>query len=199
MRRYQKDHPNFKGNQYEKIDNETLKGIDSKDNNFIVDSKYYDELSKYCWLQSTGRITTNGSYFCARKSRKDGHKMMMLHNFLWEINFGKIPNGYLVDHIDQNPANNKICNLRLSDKSKNSINTSLRKNNNTGFTGICYDKNKQKYRAYINYNKKRIELGVFEKEEDAIQARLVAEKEYCGLELSPQKELFEKYGIEDNE
>lgn len=42
--------------------------------------------------------------------------------------------------------------------------------------------------------KKRTHLGTFEIKEDAIVARLLAEKKYYG-EFAPQKDLFEKYGI----
>lgn len=44
--------------------------------------------------------------------------------------------------------------------------------------GICLNKNTNKYFAYITINKKRIHLGVFVNEEDAINARRNAEIKY---------------------
>ncbi|WIL68950.1 hypothetical protein [Staphylococcus cohnii] len=44
--------------------------------------------------------------------------------------------------------------------------------------GICWKKDKQKWQAYININKKRKHLGYFENEQDAINARQEAVEKY---------------------
>lgn len=49
-------------------------------------------------------------------------------------------------------------------------------------------------RSYIDMNHKRINIGTFNDKNDAIIARLKAEKEYFG-EFAPQQHLFEEYGI----
>ncbi len=38
------------------------------------------------------------------------------HLLVWEENFGKIPNGYIVHHIDGDKINNKISNLQCMSK-----------------------------------------------------------------------------------
>lgn len=45
-----------------------------------------------------------------------------------------------------------------------------------------------KYRAYIKYQRKDIFLGNFDRIEDAIEARLIAEKEYFGEVLGSEKD-----------
>lgn len=40
-------------------------------------------------------------------------KQYYLHRLLWETFVGEIPDGYEIDHIDTNPRNNSLENLRL--------------------------------------------------------------------------------------
>lgn len=47
----------------------------------------------------------------------------------------------------------------------------LNKNNKSGFTGVCFDKNNNKWKAFINISKKRIHLGYFTELYEAIEAR----------------------------
>ena len=55
-------------------------------------------------------------------------------------------------------------------------------------------KDNKKWEARININKKQVKLGCFHVFEDAVVARLKAEKKYYG-EFAPQKHLYEQYGI----
>ena len=194
-----KDHPNFKGNQYQEKEN-CLIGVDSKGNTFYISKEDYNECSQHCWSGSSGRKSKNGAYFSARMSRKsvEGHKMKMLHNFIWELHNGAIPEGYRVDHINQKPWDCRYENLRLADKSLNSINTNLRISNTSGITGVSLESRSKSWRAFINYKGKRIELGIRKDKDKAIRLRLIAELKYYG-DAAPQRHLFEQYGIEVDE
>lgn len=196
-----KDHPNFKGNQYQEKENYFI-GIDSKGNEFYISKEDYEECSKHCWRgnDSTSWKSKIGIYFSARMSRKslEGNKMKMLHNFIWELHNGKIPDGYRVDHINQKPWDCRYKNLRLADKSLNSINTDLRISNTSGVTGVCFANREQNWRAFINYQGKRIELGRRKNKNEAIKLRLEAELKYYGID-APQRHLFKQYEIEVDE
>ena len=191
--KYQEDHFNFKGNIWEKGDNHTMIGKDAKNNLFIIDEDDYFHVKSYCWSVSS-RFSKKGSYFCARLSRKDGHQMVMLHNFIWQIHYGEIPNNCLIDHINQLPQDNRLSNLRLANKSINSINTDIRANNTSGVTGVSYSKRDEIWRSYLTYNGKGIEFSCSKTKEEAIRKRLQGELKYFG-ELAPQKDLFEEYNI----
>ena len=106
--------------------------------------------------------------------------------------------GKYYDHIDRNTLNNRKNNLRPATSTENSQNRSKYKNNTSGFTGVIWDKKTNKWRAQIQHYKRNISIGYFENKEDAIRARLNAEKKYFG-EFSPQKHLFKEYGIELDE
>ena len=60
------------------------------------------------------------------------------HRVVWFLLNGEIPDGLLIDHIDRNPFNNKIENLRLVNVKLNQRNRKMQSNNNTGHTGVKY-------------------------------------------------------------
>ena len=49
-------------------------------------------------------------------------------------------------------------------------------NNTSGHTGVYYDKRSEKWNAYINFKKKRYNLGYFHDIEDAVKERRLAEE-----------------------
>ena len=49
-------------------------------------------------------------------------KMYLLHRIIYEAHKGKIPDNMVIDHIDRNPENNDITNLRLVPQSINTTN-----------------------------------------------------------------------------
>ena len=54
------------------------------------------------------------------------------------------------------------------------------KNNTSGCTGVSFRKDRNKWRAYIKFQRKYIHIGYFDLYEDAVAARKIAEKEYFG-------------------
>lgn len=59
-----------------------------------------------------GYITEKGYRRIYDKKQK---RYRMEHNVIWEENYGKIPYGMQVHHIDHNKLNNNISNLKLVD------------------------------------------------------------------------------------
>lgn len=104
----------------------------------------------------------------------------------------------IVDHINRDIHDNRLCNLRISTCRENVMNSSVARNNNSGVIGVSYRKDKKKWRAYINDNYKQVNLGNYHDKDDAIKARLIAEKAMYG-EYAPQKHLYKEYGIEYDE
>lgn len=58
------------------------------------------------------------------------------HRVVWFLCKGEDPYGFEIDHIDGNPWNNKIENLRKVTRETNVRNAKKRKDNDSGVTGI---------------------------------------------------------------
>jgi HNH endonuclease len=98
-------------------------------------------------------------------------KRVYVHQVIFLMQHGFIPE--VVDHIDGNTNNNKIENLRASNKSLNACNSKLPSNNTSGTKGVVWLKRECKWVARVQFNKKVIYLGTFSNIE---LASLVAEE-----------------------
>ncbi len=76
-----------------------------------------------------------------------------------------------VDHIDRNPKNNKLENLRLVTRQQNSINKL-----DHALKGVHYRKDRNKFSAQIKVNGIKTHLGNFDTAEEARAAYLSARK-----------------------
>ena len=150
---------------------------------FYFDLEDYDKIKDYTWIEDMG-VT---DYHSLRAHVKGTNKKIKMSEVLGYKNY---------DHKNRNPFDNRKNNFRLATAQENARNRSLPKNNTSGFIGVCWDKESCKWLSYIKLNKKQMKLGRFINKDDAIRARLRAEKEYFG-EFAPQRHLFEQYVLED--
>ena len=93
---------------------------------------------------------------------------------------GKISSDkWCIDHINGNTLDNRKNNLRICTNRENTSNrTKLGTNNTSGILGVRFDNRRNKWYADIQYKGKCIFLGYFNIKEDAIKARIDAEKSY---------------------
>ncbi len=68
-------------------------------------------------------------------------RTVQVHRIIWQLFNGTIPDGFIIDHIDGNPLNNLITNLRLITKTENNRNTGKAKNNTSGVVGVSLGTN----------------------------------------------------------
>ncbi len=102
------------------------------------------------------------------------------HRMAWEIINGPIPTGLEIDHIDGNPKNNKMSNLRLVTHLENMGNYKMTRPNSSGLQGVSWMKNTKKWRAQINCNGERVYLGEFISKEAAHEVYLKAKRLHHG-------------------
>lgn len=108
-----------------------------------------------------------------------GERKYMAHRLAWLYVHGRHPVGQ-IDHIDGNPSNNAISNLREATKAQNQGNRKKSKSNTTGFKGVTFNKRKNKFQAGIMVNRRHVGLGLYSTAEDAHQAYVRAAKHYFG-------------------
>ena len=152
---------------------------------FYFDLEDYELIKDYCWCEV---VDKDNSYRELKAYDVIMKKQIHMHQLFGFTNY---------DHIDRNPLNNRRNNLRFATLQENNRNRNIFKNNTSGIMGVDWDKKRNKWRSRIYIDKKRLELGFFINKEDAVRARLRAEKEHYG-EFAPQRHLFKEYGIEDN-
>ena len=71
-----------------------------------------------------GCLNSNG-YVCHPYMCEDGKwHTITEHIAKWEVLIGEVPDGFELDHIDGNPLNNRISNLRVVDHRANMLNPS---------------------------------------------------------------------------
>ena len=74
-----------------------------------------------------------------------GRKHLQVHRVIWELAYGPIPDGMEIDHIDRNPSNNRLSNLRLVTHSENNQNKGQMSTNTTGERHISKVKGRELY------------------------------------------------------
>jgi hypothetical protein len=96
------------------------------------------------------------------------------HRLAWLYVHGEFPKKQ-IDHIDGNPSNNCISNLRDVDQCDNAKNQKLYCTNTSGAAGVYVHKLSGKWYAQIKICGTNTHLGFFSTFDDAVSARSEAE------------------------
>ena len=107
------------------------------------------------------------------------NKIYLAHRLIWKLHTGEEPS--IIDHINNDPTDNRICNLRNVTLSDNQHNRPLQHNNTSGARGIHWSEKLQKWVAKINVNRQQIYLGAYLTFDEAVNARLDKENELAIL------------------
>ena len=104
-------------------------------------------------------------------STKIYQKSYLIHRLIYMMHNGNLPK--YIDHLDGNPLNNRIENLREATNSQNCMNGQLRKTNKSGHKNVYWEKHANKWRVMFSTNGKKHCYGLFE---DLTEASKIAEK-----------------------
>lgn len=139
---------------------------------------------------NTGFRTVGGRFLKPLLCKRDGRIQFALCNNgkqstfqvarLLLITFREGFSGGDVDHIDRNPLNNDLDNLREVTVRENVLNSRMKSTNTSGFRGVNWHKNRQKWQASIQSEGKQLHLGRFTSKEEAARAYDKAAKELHG-------------------
>jgi hypothetical protein len=111
----------------------------------------------------------HGYLGCILKERR-----FAAHRAAWAIVHNELPP--VVDHLNGDPSDNRIVNLRGTTQASNSRNCKLRASNKSGVPGVTSIG--KKWRATIGFGGVKKSLGCFDDYEAAVAARKKAEFMY---------------------
>lgn len=111
-----------------------------------------------------------------------GFSQLGAHRLAWIYVHGLSIGGGEIDHIDGNPSNNRIANLRWATSAQQKQNRRVQSNNRSGLKGAFYHAchKGKKWRSQIKVGDQLIFLGYFHTAEEAHEAYSVAAHEYFG-------------------
>lgn len=100
-------------------------------------------------------------------------RMYLVHRLAYFMQTqNQIPMDMQIDHQDGNPSNNKFENFRMVSNKVNTRNQKVRSSNASGYVGVSWNKQYNKWRARIVIDGKDKYLGRYDSPEEAYQARL---------------------------
>jgi hypothetical protein len=169
-----------KGNRFGKIGDKKTNEIISQTEDitiFFIESESYG--SKECIVDTEDWVKINkcmwhlvkslqsGSYYAYRNKWVNGkNKSIPLHRILLNLTDSKI----FVDHKNLDTLDNRKINLRECNNSQNMSNRGKQKNNTSGYKGVFWSKEKNKWEVQITANGIKYHIGRFKDKIEAARA-----------------------------
>lgn len=114
----------------------------------IVDDADYALVAPYRW-----HCMAKG--YAARRLRVcEGSAIVLMHRIIMQA-----PTDLQIDHINGNKLDNRRSNLRLVTNQQNRFNQRPRKDNKTGYKGVCWNRRVGKFCAQIHHNHTNMLIG----------------------------------------
>jgi hypothetical protein len=114
-----------------------------------------------------GSISSQGYHTVTINGSKFG-----VHRIIYKMMTNEEPD--IMDHINGKRHDNRWCNLRSVSHQENNFNIGLAKDNKSGFSGVHYRADHDRYTATVRIGSKSHHLGSFKTKAEAIAARQAA-------------------------
>lgn len=125
----------------------------------LVDDEDYEEIDKHTWVVGSHGYAQRGVY------QEGKTTIILLHRKIIGAQKGQI-----VDHINRDKLDNRRSNLRIANQAQNMRNCDVRKTNTSGYKGVHWHKQNQKWKVEITKDYKNIHIGTFDDLEEAARA-----------------------------
>ncbi len=119
-------------------------GVNAKDGYAIVD-KEFAWVDKYNWSSTRGYVVSHN-----RKERRRLHRIVTACD-----------DGMVVDHINHNPLDNRLSNLRVCTHAENMKNMVKPRDNKSGYKGVFWDNRKNRWHVKLQHDNTPIFIGYF--------------------------------------
>lgn len=176
------EYTQLKVNDYKIYDNYAAIFIDSSRYGrleCLVDEQNLQDLIQRRWFASYN--SSSKSFYAYSKISVNKKRItLQMHRIITNC-----PKGLVVDHINHNTLDNRLCNLRIVTDAQNKQNQipTIATSTTSKFRGVSYDSVIGKYRAYCSHNGKKVHIGLFETETEANEAVKAARKIYMPFAL----------------
>ena len=94
-------------------------------------------------------------------------KQRLIHRVIAKAFIPNLDNLPVIDHINRNPADNRVENLRWATQSDNIRNYTKAKNKSSIFKGVGFHKANNKFRAFVSFGGKMKTIGYYKTELEA--------------------------------
>lgn len=115
----------------------------------------------------------------SKSHRSDGYaettfkgRKILVHRLVFALSCGEFDQSQLIDHIDGEPLNNNINNLRIVTQRQNQQNRKIHREGR--LLGCSFHKRSKKWEARIHVNGKNIFLGYWDSQDEASDAYIAA-------------------------
>jgi hypothetical protein len=153
-------------NKFEIVDSVTKVFLSSKDGviESLIDTKSLEVLNEF---EGTFRAVwsdkTKSFYAMGYEPRYGKGKNVMMHRWITGVDGESV-----IDHINHDTLDNRLCNLAITSQSKNMHNPDMRKLQGR-IPGVRWYENKQKWRVVVTVRGKQNHLGYFDDKREAIK------------------------------
>ena len=131
-------------------------------------------------------VVTGGRLAGYRRVSFDSMRFLA-HRLAWFYVYGEWPK-LMIDHINQDKGDNRICNLRLADDALNQQNIcQAQKNNGQGIRGASNHGDGKHFRVRVGMHKRYYDFGLFQSAGKAGEAYTLAKRllqDGCSYELA---------------
>lgn len=138
------------------------------------ETRTVEHVAKHWNNKHSGKEISKAIDFYGYRNVKIFGKRYKAHRIIWLWYYGEWPKG-VIDHENQNGADNRISNLRDVSQEVNCQNAKKHKNNKSGVSGVYYSKRDKLWQSTIGYKGGRKLLGYFKTFEEAVAKRKEAE------------------------
>ena len=146
-----------------------------KSQTILYSSEDQELFDKWVW-----GIHKPRNYYLIRGEYINGKQISIKFHRCVAERMGLIIKGLEVDHINRNSLDNRRCNLRIATRSLNGANRVKQTNNTSGFKGVNWFAETNRWRARLKANGKETHLGYFLSITEAAKAYDKAAKEHFG-------------------
>lgn len=137
----------------------------------FIDEVDFEKVSKITWYPHSAGYAVGH----LPSPKKGIYPKVLMHRYIMNVS-----DDIQVDHINGNKLDNRRENLRLVNPVLNAMNSKRPKHNTTGYKGVTFVKDKNKFKAQITIGRKNKHLGYFNNPKKAHEAYVAYGKKLFG-------------------